>query len=167
MASISSHDRDKPPTKGVVAVNTSFAKVKRPVSFKLIWPPSASEEISGSLGIDNVMPNPVLGEGESNCSIWFPEAPDGYVALGCVVSPGRTRPPLSSAFCILASLVSPCALRDCITIGSGNMYVSFLFLPYFKFSIDCIVVCLTAIWNPPNQGITAHVTSLRVLRKQN
>lgn len=112
---------DKPPTKGVVAVNTSFAKVKRPVSFKLIWPPSASEEISGSLGIDNVMPNPVLGEGESNCSIWFPEAPDGYVALGCVVSPGRTRPPLSSAFCILASLVSPCALRDCITIGSGNM----------------------------------------------
>ena len=124
-------------------------KVKRPVSFKLIWPPLASEEISGSLGIDNVMPNPVIEGGNTHCSIWFPQAPDGYVALGCVVSPGRTRPPLSSSFCILASLVSPCALRDCITIGSGNMYVAFLFLCCFKFCIECIVVCSTAIWNPP------------------
>lgn len=129
MTSVSSHVRDKPPTKGVIAINISLAKVKRPVSFKLIWPPLAPEEISCSLGIDNTMPNPMLEEGESNCSIWFPEAPDGYVAMGCVVSSGQTRPPLSSAFCILASLVSPCGLRDCISIGSSNMYVGFLFLP--------------------------------------
>lgn len=107
------HDRDKPPTKGVIAVNTNFAIVKRPISFKLIWPPLASEEISGQ---DVAM---VSKEG-NYCSIWFPEAPKGYVALGCVVTPGRTQPPLSAAFCISATLVSSCSLRDCITINSVN-----------------------------------------------
>ncbi|XP_028077973.1 LOW QUALITY PROTEIN: uncharacterized protein LOC114279888 [Camellia sinensis] len=100
---------NKPPTKGVLAVNTSLARVKRPVSFKLVWPPTANNDISEFQDVDN----------HNICSIWFPEAPKGYVALGCVVSTGRTQPPLSSAFCILASLVSPCALRDCVTISSN------------------------------------------------
>ncbi|XP_052211647.1 uncharacterized protein LOC127814276 isoform X2 [Diospyros lotus] len=100
---------DKPPTKGVLAMNTSLARVKRPVSFKLIWPPIANVDVSEFQGLPN----------SSICSIWFPEAPKGYIALGCVVSTGRTQPPLSSAFCILASLVSPCDLQDCITISSS------------------------------------------------
>uniref|UniRef100_A0A6N2K527 PH domain-containing protein n=1 Tax=Salix viminalis TaxID=40686 RepID=A0A6N2K527_SALVM len=110
---------DKPPTKGVIAVNTNFATVKRPISFKLIWPPLASEEISGQ--------HVAMVSKEGNyCSIWFPEAPKGYVALGCVVSPGRTQPPLSAAFCISTTLVSSCSLRDCITINSVNSYQSTL-----------------------------------------
>ncbi|XP_058190168.1 uncharacterized protein LOC131307586 isoform X5 [Rhododendron vialii] len=107
---------DKPPTKGVLAVNTSLARVKRPVSFKLVWPPTANGDISEVQDINN----------HGICSIWFPEAPKGYVALGCVVSTGRRQPPLSSAFCILASLVTPCALRDCITISSNTFSSSSL-----------------------------------------
>jgi vacuolar protein sorting-associated protein 13A/C len=115
------HDRDKPPTKGVVAVNTNFARVKRPISFKLIWPPLASEEISGQdVANSSFLLDSFLTKEGNYCSIWFPEAPKGYVALGCVVSPGRTQPPLSAAFCISASLVSSCSLRDCITINSVN-----------------------------------------------
>ncbi|KAA8522113.1 hypothetical protein F0562_012573 [Nyssa sinensis] len=114
---------NKPPTKGVLAVNTSLARVKRPVSFKLVWPPTSTAGISDPQGVDDhdLVPNNVLSGGDSSCSIWFPEAPEGYVALGCVVSPGKTQPLLSSTFCIMASLVSPCALRDCITISSGNL----------------------------------------------
>ena len=96
-------------------MNTSLARVKRPVSFKLIWPPIANADVSEFQGLPN----------NSICSIWFPEAPKGYIALGCVVSTGRTQPPLSSAFCILASLVSPCDLQDCITISSSIVYVTF------------------------------------------
>ncbi|XP_062073801.1 uncharacterized protein LOC133778015 isoform X2 [Humulus lupulus] len=96
---------DKPPTKGVIVVNSNYTRVKRPVSFKLIWPPSES----GNLTYGDC------------CSVWFPEAPKGYVALGCVVSPGRTQPPLSSTFCISASLVCSCSLRDYIAINTANL----------------------------------------------
>lgn len=95
-------------------MNTSLARVKRPASFKLVWPPTANGDISEFQD----------GKNDDICSIWFPEAPKGYVALGCVVSTGRRQPPLSSAFCILASLVSPCDPRDCITISSNTWYVT-------------------------------------------
>uniref|UniRef100_A0A0Q3N5I8 PH domain-containing protein n=1 Tax=Setaria italica TaxID=4555 RepID=A0A0Q3N5I8_SETIT len=50
------------------------------------------------------------------------QAPTGYVAMGCVVSPGAAEPPLSSVFCLTASLVSSCNLRDCIALrDNGNM----------------------------------------------
>lgn len=105
-------------------MNTSLARVKRPVSFKLVWPPTANGDISEVQDINS----------DGICSIWFPEAPKGYVALGCVVSTGRRQPPLSSAFCILASLVTPCALRDCITISSNTLYVT----------VPCSVLILNA-----------------------
>lgn len=115
--------------KGVIAVNTSFARVKRPVSFKLIWPTSKSvnsynpegSSSGTSRSIKTVSNTP--DSGKDDCSIWFPVAPKGYVALGCVVSAGRTPPPLSSALCILASLVSPSSLKDCITLSCTEQYV--------------------------------------------
>lgn len=118
-----SYFRDKPPTKTVLAVNTNFSKVKKPLSFKLIWPllPSRESSFHGANDLDTV-PNGVLSDA-SSCSIWFPEAPAGYVALGCVVCPGIEQPPLSSALCISASLVSPCSLRDCIVINNNDQYV--------------------------------------------
>ncbi|KNA21084.1 hypothetical protein SOVF_046540 [Spinacia oleracea] len=109
---------DKPPTKAVLAVNKNLVKLKRPESFKLIWPHTTSGNISGADGI-NGTPF-ILQEGNVSCSIWYPVAPKGYVALGCVVSSGTAPPPLSSSFCILASLVSSCPLRDCVVIGTGN-----------------------------------------------
>jgi vacuolar protein sorting-associated protein 13A/C len=107
---------EKPPTKGVLAINTSFARVKKPISFKLIWPPLASE--AGSMqGVNN---HENSSEAGVNCSIWFPVAPEGYIPMGCVVSQGIEPPPVSSVSCILASLVTPCSLRDCITIKLNN-----------------------------------------------
>ncbi|XP_021892868.1 uncharacterized protein LOC110810874 isoform X2 [Carica papaya] len=115
---------DKPPTRGVLVVNTNVVRVKRALSFRLIWPPS-----SGSEGISNepvTVSSSENGDLENECSVWFPEAPKGYVALGCVVSQGITQPSRSSTFCILASLVSPCSLRDCVTISSRNICPSSL-----------------------------------------
>lgn len=113
-------NRDKPPTKGVIVVNSNYARIKRPVSFKLIWSPIDSGNVSDH-DKKNSLPNGAF-DGES-CSIWFPEAPKGYVALGCVVSAGKTQPLLSSVFCISASLVCSCSLRDCIAINTTNLYV--------------------------------------------
>ncbi|PON47152.1 Vacuolar protein sorting-associated protein [Parasponia andersonii] len=112
---------DKPPTKGVIVVNSNYTRVKRPVSFKLIWPPLDSGNISDK-DINNVtsLANGALHDGES-CSIWLPEAPKGFVAVGCVVSSGRTQPPVSSVFCISASLVCSSSLRDCIAIKTANL----------------------------------------------
>ncbi|KAL2233065.1 UNVERIFIED_CONTAM: putative vacuolar protein sorting-associated protein 13D, partial [Sesamum indicum] len=112
---------DKPPTRGVIAVNTSLIRVKRPKSFTLVWSPS-SNDVLWAEGVDGseLTSDKGRSEGGTMCSIWFPEAPKGYVALGCVASPGNAQPPISSVFCVLASLVSPCGLRDCISIGSGS-----------------------------------------------
>ncbi|XP_048140983.1 uncharacterized protein LOC115736923 isoform X3 [Rhodamnia argentea] len=113
---------EKPPTKGVIAINTNFARVKNPLSFRLVWPTlsagvSSEQRSNGNEG----SLRSILDEGDTSCCVWFPEAPKGYVALGCVVSQGSKRPPLSSVSCILASLLTPCPLRDCITIGSDNL----------------------------------------------
>ncbi|XP_043715720.1 uncharacterized protein LOC122664096 isoform X2 [Telopea speciosissima] len=117
---------DKPPTKGVIAVNINLVRVKRPVSFKLIWLMSASGGSPDSPGSQKYCQSSDDGGQDNGCSIWFPVAPQGYVALGCVVSTGRTQPPPSSVMCISASLVSPCALRDCITVCSPEAYRSSL-----------------------------------------
>ncbi|KAL3817950.1 hypothetical protein ACJIZ3_003855 [Penstemon smallii] len=113
---------DKPPTKGVIAVNTNLIRVKRPKSFTLVWPSSLSDDILAAEGIDGTGLDLDKGNSDGNaiCSVWFPEAPKGYVALGCVASPGRAQPPISSVFCISATLVSPCGLRDCISVGLGS-----------------------------------------------
>lgn len=125
------HGRDKPPTKGVLVVNTNLMRVKRPLSFRLIWSPLASGGLGDSSTDDK-------NETNNSCSVWFPEAPKGYVALGCVVSSGSTPPSLASTFCILASSVSPCSLRDCIAISSTDMYaatnLSLLELAHFQYT---------------------------------
>ncbi|KAK6146409.1 hypothetical protein DH2020_020278 [Rehmannia glutinosa] len=120
---------DKPPTKGVLAVNTSLIRVKRPKSFTLVWALSSSSDVHWpeSLGGTELTTDNGSSDGDITCSIWLPEAPKGYVALGCVASPGRAQPPISSVFCILASLVSPCGLRDCISIGSGLRFPNLAF----------------------------------------
>ncbi|KAL2348225.1 hypothetical protein Fmac_002225 [Flemingia macrophylla] len=109
---------DKPPTKGVLAVNTNSVSLKRPISFRLIWPPLTSVGFKGEVDNSELL---LKTEADTICSIWFPEAPKGYVALGCIVTRGQMPPPLSSAFCIPSSSISPCSLRDCITIGTSDI----------------------------------------------
>ncbi|KAF8689392.1 hypothetical protein HU200_041935 [Digitaria exilis] len=109
-----------PPSKGVLALNTNVVRVRRPLSYKLVWQ-------SGSPRTDAFHQNERDSKNKHSnvgqlCSVWLPVAPEGYVAMGCVVSPGTAEPPLSSVFCLSASLVSSCNLRDCIALrDNGNM----------------------------------------------
>ncbi|XP_073111690.1 uncharacterized protein [Elaeis guineensis] len=111
---------NEPPSKGVLAVNTSFVRVKRPVSYKLIWQCSLQSADKGHHNWISTSKNN-SDEQCNSCSVWFPVAPKGYVAVGCVVSAGNTQPPLSAALCILSSLVSPCALKDCIALSLSEL----------------------------------------------
>lgn len=125
--------RNQPPSKGVLALNTSFLRVKRPLSYNLIWrsgypSPDKGKYDHGSNVSSN--DNCVVNGG---LSIWFPVAPRGYVAVGCVVSSGSSQPPLSSGLCILASLVSPSSFKDCVALNLSNSYAS-LFSKSFLFS---------------------------------
>ena len=103
--------RNDPPTKGVLALNTNVARVKRPLSYKLIW---QSGPPTNELHRDNSENN--VSHMDQLCSVWLPVAPAGYVAMGCVASAGTAEPPLSSVFCLTSSLISSCGLRDCIAL---------------------------------------------------
>lgn len=120
--------RNEPPSKGVLAVNINFVKVKRPISYKLIWPPlnfgGASSFVDNNSQQDASISFPVENDSENLvCSIWFPIAPQGYVSMGCVVSVDKREPPSSSCLCILSSLVSPCSFKDCISLSLSEPYV--------------------------------------------
>ncbi|KAL9231233.1 hypothetical protein vseg_006486 [Gypsophila vaccaria] len=139
---------DKPPTKAVLAVNKNLVKIKRPESFKLIWPPIASGTSDGVRDTDDEIRRlPHVLKGNASCSIWYPVAPKGYISMGCVVSSGLSPPHPSSAFCIMASLASSCSLRDCIIIGGINE--SSMALPFWRVD-NCVGTFLAT---DPTSGI--------------
>ncbi|WOL09557.1 hypothetical protein Cni_G18310 [Canna indica] len=109
--------RNQPPSKGVIALNTSIVRVKRPLSYKLIWRSSSHNSQKGRYDHASNLSNNDNGNQNYGFSIWFPVAPRGYVAVGCLVSSGSSEPPLSSGLCILASLVSPSSFKDCIALS--------------------------------------------------
>ncbi|XP_031502249.1 uncharacterized protein LOC116265643 [Nymphaea colorata] len=122
---------NEPPTRGVIAVNANFARVKRPLSFKLVWSALFSQESFETKNRKICEPDSISISQQTDCkgiegicSIWFPVAPPGYVALGCVASSGRNQPPLSSVLCIMEKLVSPCGLRDCIIIHFSEQHAN-------------------------------------------
>lgn len=119
---VSFHLRNDPPTKGVLALNTNIVRVKRPLSYKLVWQ-------SGSPRTNTFHHNEKDSKNKTSnvdelFSVWLPVAPMGYVAMGCVVSSGTAEPLLSSVFCLTASLVSSCNLRDCIALRSNIYYLN-------------------------------------------
>ncbi|XP_074317635.1 uncharacterized protein LOC141653693 isoform X2 [Silene latifolia] len=138
---------DKPPTKAVLAVNKNLVKIRRPESFKLIWPPITSGTPGVNCETDDIKRLPhVVAKGNVSCSIWYPVAPKGYISMGCVVSSGITPPPPSATFCIMASLASSCSLRDCIIIGGSNE--SSMGLPFWRVD-NCLGTFLAT---DPNSG---------------
>jgi vacuolar protein sorting-associated protein 13A/C len=114
---------NEPPSKGVLALNTSFAKVKSPLHFELVWSSSEYKYCSDRQQIKpsesdiretDVSQYSHHNPEQSECRVWMPIPPEGYVALGCVVSRGREQPSLSSSLCVSATLVTPCPLKDCV-----------------------------------------------------
>jgi vacuolar protein sorting-associated protein 13A/C len=63
------------------------------------------------LGFDLVWRNWKDGSG-SPISIWMPKAPDGYVALGCVVCPDYQEPQLDVLWCVQSDLTEDASLED-------------------------------------------------------
>jgi vacuolar protein sorting-associated protein 13A/C len=118
------HARNDPPTRGVLALNTNFVRVKRPLSYKLVWQSGAPRTNGFHQNNEDSKKNP--SNVDELCSVWLPVAPVGYVAMGCVVTSGTDEPPLSSVFCLTASLVSSCNIRDCIALRSNNDYLKSL-----------------------------------------
>lgn len=109
-------------------MNTNVVRVRRPLSYKLVWQSgSPRTNVFHQNEKDSMTKHSNVGQ---LCSVWLPVAPEGYVAMGCVVSPGTAEPPLSSVFCLSASLVSSCNLRDCIALRS-NIYYLDLFSYFF------------------------------------
>lgn len=106
-------------------MNTNVVRVKRPVSYKLVWQsgPARTNELHHNEKDSKNM----LSSIDQICSVWLPVAPVGYIGMGCVVSAGTAEPPLSSVFCLTVSLVSSCGLRDCLALRSNEHYLNFVF----------------------------------------
>jgi vacuolar protein sorting-associated protein 13A/C len=51
-----------------------------------------------------IFPHP---RSENAVSIWFPQAPAGYTAVGCVACPGTSPPPTSLVRCVRRDLLRP------------------------------------------------------------
>lgn len=147
------HVRNDPPTRGVLALNTNFVRVKRPLSYKLVWqsgPPRTNgfhrnkeDSKNKPFNVDDI------------CSVWLPVAPVGYVAMGCVVTSGTAQPPLSSVFCLTASLVSSCNIRDCVALRSNKdnltylLYLTVLLCGYR----DCMLMLIYIIFQSYFSGV--------------
>eukprot|EP00850_Spirogloea_muscicola_P005223 SM000023S07679 [mRNA] locus=s23:814661:836470:+ [translate_table: standard] len=83
-----------PPSQAVVAVSTSFGRVKKPVKYNKIWATAES--------------------GDQMCTFWLPVPPRGYAALGCIGQKGQQPPPIKSVCCVREDLLSTATFSDCI-----------------------------------------------------
>ncbi|XP_059643008.1 uncharacterized protein LOC132284858 [Cornus florida] len=103
--------RPNPPSQAVMAVSSTYGRVRKPLGFMLLG------LFSGIQG---------LGRGESNsdidgdCSLWMPVAPPGYSALGCVAHIGSQPPPNHIVYCIRSDLVTSATYSECIFSSSSN-----------------------------------------------
>ena len=118
----------------------ALVRSKRPTGYKCVWTSKdlvregSQESIanrksfqlserSSKQELDNTSINRDSAdedEEEQGCCIWLPLPPEGYVAMGCVVWKGQEEPPKSAALCVLAALVTPCSMRDCVNIKAHH-----------------------------------------------
>ncbi|KAL3812236.1 hypothetical protein ACJIZ3_013504 [Penstemon smallii] len=103
--------RPNPPSQSVLAVSNTYGRVRKPLGFKLIGLFSSiqgqkTEEVHSNI--------------DSDCSLWLPVAPPGYLALGCVAHVGNQPPPNHIVHCIRSDLVTSTAFLECILNTSAN-----------------------------------------------
>lgn len=111
-----------PPSQVVVAVSNTYGRVRRPLGFRLVHVlPGSLDLIDSSQSTE-----------ENECSIWIPEPPPGYLALGCVVNIGRLPPSNHVVYCLRSDLVTSATFSDCIhTLSPADGYgivITFFFL---------------------------------------
>lgn len=88
-----------------MAISNTYRRVRKPLGFKLIG------SFSGIQGLEAHEDNYDM---DSDCSIWMPLAPPGYLALGCVAHGGVQPPPNHIVYCIRSDLVTSTTYLDCI-----------------------------------------------------
>lgn len=125
-----------------VALNSGFAAY--PVGFRRVWPPPPGMSVREWLGGAPVETRPSdrgserpetpdlahVQEGEvrpppgedaqdaPQLTLWLPEAPDGFVTLGCVATTDGMPPLETSVACVMASAVEPGAAIRVLHCGA-------------------------------------------------
>ncbi|EPS74076.1 hypothetical protein M569_00677, partial [Genlisea aurea] len=97
--------RPNPPSQSVLAVNSAYGRAQKPIGFKLV---------ASFLGIEGRISQEMPVDVDSQCSLWQPIAPPGYVALGCVAYVGSQPPPNHVIHCIRSDLVTSTTFLECL-----------------------------------------------------
>ncbi|XP_057544625.1 uncharacterized protein LOC130823840 isoform X3 [Amaranthus tricolor] len=105
--------RSIPPSQAMMAVCNTYGRVRKPLGFKLIGLLSEILEIDCIEGAVNA---------KNECSIWFPVAPPGYIAVGCVANLGNQPPPNHVVYCIRADLVTSTAFSENLFNIASNLH---------------------------------------------
>lgn len=92
-------------------MSNAYGRVRKPLGFKLIG------SFSSIQGQQN---NVVLSSTDSDCSLWLPVAPPGYLALGCVAHVGSQPPPNHIVHCIRSDLVTSTTYLECLLNSSAS-----------------------------------------------
>ncbi|CAI9119065.1 OLC1v1020728C1 [Oldenlandia corymbosa var. corymbosa] len=109
--------RPSPPAQTVMAVSNTYGRVRKPLGFKLM----------GTVSRDPVSDDSYseADSSDSDCSLWFPIAPPGYLALGCVAHRGYQPPPNHIVHCLRSDLVTSTMYSECLfSVGSSVSYIS-------------------------------------------
>lgn len=101
--------RPIPPSQAVMAVSNAYGRVRKPIGFNLIGLFSAIQGFGG--GDSDV---------GSDCSLWMPVAPPGYIALGCIANIGKEPPTNHIVYCIRSDLVTSTTYSECLFCSPSN-----------------------------------------------
>ncbi|ONI27903.1 hypothetical protein PRUPE_1G110200 [Prunus persica] len=101
--------RPIPPSQAVMAVSNAYGRVRKPIGFNLLGLFSAIQGFGG--GDSDV---------GSDCSLWMPVAPPGYIALGCIANIGKEPPPNHIVYCIRSDLVTSTTYSECLFCSPSN-----------------------------------------------
>lgn len=105
--------RPNPPSQTVMAVNSTYGRVRKPIGFQLIGSCSSIQVSEWHSELD------------SDCSLWLPIAPPGYLAVGCVAHVGSQPPPNHVVHCIRSDLVTSTTYSECLfSVGPSHSYTS-------------------------------------------
>ncbi|XP_040944166.1 uncharacterized protein [Gossypium hirsutum] len=102
-----------PPSQAVLAVSNTYGRVRKPVGFKHIGFLShvlGLEGVDGHSGVD------------SDCSLWMPISPPGYISMGCVANVGNHPPPNHVVYCLRSDLVTSTTYSECLLNELPNQH---------------------------------------------
>ncbi|OMO58553.1 hypothetical protein COLO4_34529 [Corchorus olitorius] len=103
--------RPIPPSQAVLAVSNTYGRVRKPVGFNLI---GFFSHVLGFEGVDGHT------DVDSDCSLWMPVAPPGYISMGCVANIGKHPPPTHTVYCLRSDLVTSTTCSECMLNVPSN-----------------------------------------------